>query len=161
MRFPGKKTHCTLRIARETNAHRMYLERNTACVTMTISTENHCATIVHLIAAINAFHNYILSAIFVIPLRLVLCTAKSFVVISLHFEQLFKVRFAIKFSLQSSIISKSQSRLALRTLKAGLVEHLLVSRKSLHWINSLATRIALLLLWSSPAANSRGGGGCI
>ena len=49
---------------------------------------------------------------------------------------------------------KPQSRLALRTLKAGLVEHLLVSRKSLHWINSLATRIALLLLWSSPAANS-------
>lgn len=110
VRFPGKKTHCTLRIARETNAHRMYLERNTTCVTMTISTENHCATIVHLIAAINAFHNYILSAVFVIPLRLVLCTAKSFVVISLHFEQLFKVRFAIKFSLQSSIISKSVTK---------------------------------------------------
>ena len=77
---------------------------------MTISTENHCASIVHLIAAIYAFHNYILSAIFVIPLRLVLCTAKSFVVISLHFEQLFKVRFAIKFSLQSSIISKSVTK---------------------------------------------------
>lgn len=88
----------------------MHLERNTACVTMTISTENHCASIVHLIAAIYAFHNYILSAIFVIPLRLVLCTAKSFVVISLHFEQLFKVRFAIKFSLQSSIISKSVTK---------------------------------------------------
>lgn len=88
----------------------MYLERNTACVTLTTSIENHCTTIVHLTAAINAFHNYTLSSIFVIPLSLVLCTAKSFVVISLGFEQLFKVRFAIKVSLQSSIISKSVTK---------------------------------------------------
>lgn len=77
---------------------------------LTTSIKNHCTTIVHLTAAINAFHNYTLSSIFVIPLSLVLCTAKSFVVISLGFEQLFKVRFAIKVSLQSSIISKSVTK---------------------------------------------------
>lgn len=70
-----------------------------------------------------------------LPLFLVLFPAKALVVIPLAFEQLLKVRLAVKLTLQCCIASQTQFSFAMLAAETGGVENKLISNQFFHGIH--------------------------
>eukprot|EP00054_Salpingoeca_dolichothecata_P020698 m.131037 g.131037 ORF g.131037 m.131037 type:complete len:125 (-) comp23715_c0_seq12:1257-1631(-) len=79
---------------------------------------------------------------FVVPLVLVLFRSKTFVIVTLEFEQLLEVWLAKNLALQSSVVAQRYHFVALATAKASLMENFAVCFQFFHRENRFVANVA-------------------